>query len=182
MNHYIFLFFFLPFFFKTALPRTIAPAPLLRLRQLCWYKTGNCILPPFLLHRRVEGCKCIFKSNISQRSPSFHGRLRLHGSASFNWWSVRSCLASLSLSVFFFFFFFFCNTRRKNRKKKSQLPTVPWSVLVSEVRLHRKQSALIRGRWGAEGRGLRWDGRIPARVVTFVKVTIIHVCGCRTEM
>lgn len=42
-----FFFFSYFLFFFTALPRTIAPAPLLRLRQLCWYKTGNCILPFF---------------------------------------------------------------------------------------------------------------------------------------
>lgn len=61
-------------FYFTALPRTIAPAPLLRLRDNYADIRQETVYYHFL-HKWVEGCKCIFKSNISQRSPSFYGRL-----------------------------------------------------------------------------------------------------------
>lgn len=67
-------------------------------------------------------------------------------------------------------------------RKKSQLPTIPWSVFMSEVRLHCNQSALIRERWGPEGPGRQVGQEGPRPVVVFAKVRIIHVCGCSTGM
>lgn len=114
MNHYV-LFFF------TALPRTIAPAPLLRLRDnyADRKKTGNCILPIYIFFFYMNG----------QRAANVYLSLTLvKGLLLFTDGYVNMVQHHLTDEVWdpaSLFTPCLCFSFLPDKKKKSQLPTVP---------------------------------------------------------
>lgn len=125
------------YIFFTALPRTIAPAPLLRLRDNYADIIQESVYYFFFLHKWAEGCKCmylsltLFKGVLFTAGYVYMGQHHLTDEV-----SDHGLLFSPGLCFSYLI-----------PDKKITITHSPWSLLRTEVRLHCNQSALKRKRW-----------------------------------
>lgn len=159
-------------FFFTALPRTIAPAPRLRLRHNYADKRQETVNDPFFFcffSFNTDGLRAV---NVYLSQTLVKGlRLFTHGYVNMVQHHLTDEVSDPA-SVFLHFLFLY---------EKTQLPTVPGVYSCQRSDCTATNQPLSGGDGGFEAVASGRTGRYGA-AVTYVKVTIVHARGCPTGM